>query len=103
MIVFMVIFASFALVGHILFGQDLPEFMSFGDSMMTSFHVLMGEFGWYAEFYIAPTGFGSGMPAAFLTIWFLTYMTFVLLVLLNMLLAVILERYTQQASALEGS
>lgn len=104
LIVFMVIFMSFAEVAHCLFGGDLVEFTSFGASMMTCVHILMGDFGWYVDFQVSPEArLASGIPGPLLTIWFLTFNAFVLLVLLNMLLAVILEKYVMVSMELEGS
>jgi len=103
MIVFMVIFISFALIAHILFGNDLQAFQSFGLSMTTSFDVLMGAFDWFVDFMENPADLGSGMPRFLVTAWFLCYNTSVLLVLLNMLMAIILDRYAQMAAKLEGS
>lgn len=103
MIVFMVIFISFALIAHILFGNDLQAFQSFGHSCTTSFDVLMGAFDWYVDFMENPADLGSGMPRFLVTGWFLLYNTSVLLVLLNMLMAIILDRYAQMAAKLEGS
>merc|ERR1711869_25493 len=42
------------------------------------------------------------MPRFFLVLWFITYMFFVLLVMLNMLLAIILERYSEVANHLSN-
>eukprot|EP00928_Gymnodinium_smaydae_P036530 TRINITY_DN25521_c0_g1_i1.p1 TRINITY_DN25521_c0_g1~~TRINITY_DN25521_c0_g1_i1.p1 ORF type:complete len:931 (-),score=236.53 TRINITY_DN25521_c0_g1_i1:16-2808(-) len=95
-IVFLTVFIAFAVIGHILFGGDIVQFSSVQVSINTAFVVLMGEFGWYAENGPeAPAGLSSGMPRLVIILWFWLYMIFVLLILLNMLLAIILEHYTE--------
>lgn len=92
-VVFLAVFLGFAVTGHILFGNDLAQFRSFGISLDTSFIVLMGDFGWYEEAANSDKAMGSGIPFAVVLIWFWAYMVFVLLILINMLLAIILEHY----------
>lgn len=94
-IIFSTIFLPFVIVGHIMFGGDLQEFGSIAASINTGFLVLMGEFEWYVE--VAPESFvsrlPSGMPKIFLFAWYVTYVSLVFLVLLNMLLAIIFSGY----------
>eukprot|EP00927_Polykrikos_kofoidii_P020187 TRINITY_DN19511_c0_g1_i1.p1 TRINITY_DN19511_c0_g1~~TRINITY_DN19511_c0_g1_i1.p1 ORF type:complete len:941 (+),score=113.03 TRINITY_DN19511_c0_g1_i1:57-2825(+) len=92
-VIFSAVYAGFALVGHILFGGDLVEFCSFEASLNTGFVVLMGEFGWYSQASLSMKPLGSGIPNVALVAWFVFYMVFVLLILLNMLLAIVLEHY----------
>jgi len=93
-IVFLAVFLAFAVIGHIYFGSDLVQFSSFTRSINTAFVVLMGDFGWYVDVSDALVGLGSGVPRFTLVLWFWSYMLFVLLILLNMLLAIVLEHYT---------
>merc|ERR1712032_1506156 len=72
-------------------------------SLNTCFFVLMGDFGWYVDLVTVTTPLPSGMSVHILHLWFWMYMFFVLLVLLNMLLAVILEHYTKVTSEIKGS
>jgi len=92
-IVFLSVFIAFALLGHIYFGNDLLQFASFGQSINTAFVVLMGDFNFYMDSWDTDTGLPSGMPMVILLMWFWFYMVGVLLVLLNMLLAIIMEHY----------
>jgi len=98
-IIFCTIFLPFTIIGHILFGSDVQEFASVVSSMNTGLQLMMGEFGWYVD--IAPTSFlstlPSGMPKVVLFLWYMSFMFLILLVLLNMLLAIIIERYTEVA------
>jgi len=93
-IVFLALFLAFSVIGHIYFGSDLVQFSSFPRSINTAFIVLMGDFGWYVDVSDALVGLGSGIPRSCLVIWFWSYMVCVLLILLNMLLAIVLEHYT---------
>uniref|UniRef100_A0A7S0ATS6 Polycystin cation channel PKD1/PKD2 domain-containing protein n=1 Tax=Pyrodinium bahamense TaxID=73915 RepID=A0A7S0ATS6_9DINO len=93
--VFATIFLCFTVIGHVLFGSDIVQFSSVWASINTGMYTLMGEFTWYVELQDYPTNFlPSGMPYILVQIWFVCYMFFVLLVLLNMLLAIILGHYS---------
>jgi len=94
-VVFTAVFLGFAVTGHILLGTDLVQFRSFGSSIDTCFIVLMGEFGWYADVSNSDDALSSGLPFVILMIWFWSYMVFVLLIMINMLLAIVLEHYTE--------
>merc|ERR1740117_574672 len=48
-IVFITIFASFAVIGHVLFGSDITKFYTLASAFNTGITVLMGEFDWYVE------------------------------------------------------
>ena len=89
-IVFFTIFICFATIAHVLFGNDIAEFSSIVQSLKTSFNTLMGDFGWYTDFSgneLSSEFLPSGIPQLFLLIWFFSYMVFVLLLLMNMLMA----------------
>lgn len=96
-IMFSTIFLPFVLIGHILFGSDIQEFASVTSAVNTGITCLMGDFAWYVD--DSPTFFTSqlpsGMPKMVLMVWYVSFMFLVFLVLLNMLLAVILEHYTE--------
>eukprot|EP00747_Dinoflagellata_sp_TGD_P115336 gnl/TRDRNA2_/TRDRNA2_172135_c1_seq2.p1 gnl/TRDRNA2_/TRDRNA2_172135_c1~~gnl/TRDRNA2_/TRDRNA2_172135_c1_seq2.p1 ORF type:complete len:437 (-),score=80.49 gnl/TRDRNA2_/TRDRNA2_172135_c1_seq2:98-1408(-) len=92
-IVFVAVFIGFAAAGHVLFGDELLEFNSLGRSVDTTFRTVLGEFGWYDEWAIGDVYLGSGVPFIFLAGWFWLFMTFLFLVLMNMLLAIIMEHY----------
>eukprot|EP00927_Polykrikos_kofoidii_P013372 TRINITY_DN15825_c0_g4_i1.p1 TRINITY_DN15825_c0_g4~~TRINITY_DN15825_c0_g4_i1.p1 ORF type:complete len:866 (-),score=128.67 TRINITY_DN15825_c0_g4_i1:67-2346(-) len=93
-VVFVPVFLVFVLVGHTLFGVNLPEFHSIGPAVMTCFRVVLGEFGWYIDL---AAHFGKdlpfGTPFVLLQLWYVLFMFFVSLVLLNMLLGVVLTQY----------
>lgn len=93
--VFLVIFVGFALTGHILFGGDLVQFCSLTSSINTAFTVLMGDFAWYMDQKDSAGGLRSQMPFWLMAGWFWLFMIFVLLIMLNMLLAIILDHYTE--------
>lgn len=104
-IIFTTIFLPFTIIGHVLFGNDVQQFSSVLSSVNTGFVVLMGDFGWYVDLFNGPvvlsTTLPSGMPAIVVFLWYTAYMFLVLLVLLNMLLAVILEHYNSVASGVQ--
>jgi len=102
-IIFLTIFLPFAMVGHILFGNDIEDFSSISSSVNAGITALFGEFGWYVDD-VGPLRLTrrlpSGIPHVVVFLWYASYMFVVLLVLLNMLLAVILGHYGQIADKL---
>merc|ERR1711879_819703 len=70
----------------ILFGQELVEFPSFERSIMTCFRILFGDWDWDAISRV-------GQPQA--AMWFLSFVWLVNLLMLNMLLAIIMDYYTE--------
>jgi len=101
-VVFMAVFSSFAVIGHVLFGGDITKFYTLASSFNTGITVLMGEFEWYENVSDEHETLPSDMPRFLVVIWFITYMTFVLLIMLNMLLAIILERYSEVSELLSS-
>jgi len=94
-LVFLAIFMGFTVSGHIFFGDDLVQFSSFDRSVNTAFAVLLGDFDWYSAQSVSDKELGSGMPQIILALWFWVYTILVLLILLNMLLAIVMEHYTE--------
>merc|ERR1711871_1519714 len=94
-VVFSAVFMTFVITGHIFFGNDIKEFRGISASLDTCFLVLMGQFGWYEAASDSDLGLSSGMPHFMLSMWFWLYMVFVLVILLNMLLAIILDHYCE--------
>jgi hypothetical protein len=102
-IMFVTIFVPFVIIGHILFGSDLTEFASVTASINTGIMCLFGEFEWFLD--ESPANFASqlpsGMPKIAISIWFVTFMFMIFLVLLNILLAIIIEHYTEVFEEIE--
>lgn len=97
LVVFSTLFLPFAIIGHILFGNDIEGFNSMFASINLGFLTLMAGFDFYAdamEDVFLSEQLDSGMPAIFLTLWYVAFMFLLFLVLLNMLLAIIIENYT---------
>merc|ERR1719313_3308547 len=87
MLIFMAVFLSFALGGHVLFGPHLLEWSTFVLSTTTSFRLLMGSSADYLRLYtVAPAVAAS---------WFWSYMLFVVMVMLNLLVALIIDQYAE--------
>lgn len=100
-LIFWTLFACFAIVAHVLFGSDIILFSSLVSSLEASMSTLMGEFEWYVQISGTKSGFlNSGLPLAFVHIWFVVYICFALLVLFNMLLAMVLDSYGAAAQVL---
>eukprot|EP00746_Dinoflagellata_sp_MGD_P029188 gnl/MRDRNA2_/MRDRNA2_169041_c0_seq1.p1 gnl/MRDRNA2_/MRDRNA2_169041_c0~~gnl/MRDRNA2_/MRDRNA2_169041_c0_seq1.p1 ORF type:complete len:287 (-),score=45.95 gnl/MRDRNA2_/MRDRNA2_169041_c0_seq1:324-1184(-) len=69
-----------------LFGRQIPEFSTFDRAFTSCFRVLMGDFDYEAMFAEARL---MG------TIWFWLFQTVLVLLMLNMLLAIIMDTYTE--------
>lgn len=87
------VFVGYGVIGHIMFGGDLVTFNTLERSMNTAFTVLMGDFGWYVEASESDVGLASGSPWFLVVLWFWSFMVFNFLILMNMLMAIILEHY----------
>lgn len=92
-IVAFAVFVTYAMIGHILFGGDLVSFSTIRRSLNTVFTTLMGDFGWYCQESESDVGLGSGVPWFLVVVWFWSFMVFNFLILMNMLMAIILEHY----------
>ena len=80
-------------MGHIFFGGDMVHFNSFGASFNTAFLTLMGDFGWYSDLSETLLDLASGLPYWVVSTWFWSYMIFTVLILMNMLLAIVMDNY----------
>lgn len=85
MVVFAVVFLTFALGAYFLFGHQLKEWSNILLALNSSFRALMGDFNFDDMYAIAPI---SAM------VWFWIFMSLIFLVMLNMLLAIILDTYS---------
>jgi len=90
-LVFFSIFGLFTMSAMVLFGQDLSEFANFNRAADSVFHVLLGDFEWEVMKDV------GRLPAV---LWFWSFMMLVNMVMLNMLLAVIMDVYTEVRGAI---
>jgi hypothetical protein len=84
-VVFLVIFMSFGLIGHISFGHLHSGYRNTYWFMVTCWNTLMGDFD---------VGAMISIDTLMGPIWFLFFMVLVLLILLNMLLAIVMDTYS---------
>jgi len=101
-IILVFVFVVYSVTGHILFGGSLIEFITIPRSIVTSFTCLMGDFGWYVDRMQTLREMGQRMPRAMMIVWFWTFNLFVFMVLLNMLMAIILDHYAAVADGIKG-
>lgn len=94
LVVFAALFVGFSLMGHILFGEDIEEFRSFGLAVNTAFESLLGDFDWFSDIVISNKDLGSGLPFWLVVAWFYLFMVFIVLVMMNMLLAIVMDHYS---------
>lgn len=91
LIVFSVVFLAYGVYGHITFYSTSTAFESLLASFNTNFCLLMGIFDWYSEVMESPsTPFLWRMALA---CFFWSYNIIVLLIMLNMLMAIVLDIY----------
>ncbi|KAG7390441.1 hypothetical protein PHYPSEUDO_007964 [Phytophthora pseudosyringae] len=88
-VVFIVIFVTFAVSGTVLFGDRVAEFSSLQVAMETCINMLFGNFD-YASI--------QGLYAPVCMLYYWSYMIVVSLVLLNMMLAIVLDAYAEVSS-----
>merc|ERR1719353_804190 len=85
LLVFLTILLSFSFAGVFLFGRANAEFMNLEFAIMTCFRAMMGDFDWDE---LSRQHRGSAF------IWFSGFMVLVYLIMLNMLLAIVMDVYT---------
>lgn len=85
-LVFAFVFTLFASSAMILFGPHNPEFASFDRAIDTSFHILMGDVDWDS------LNEAGRLPCG---IWFWSFIWILDLVMFNMMLAIIMDVYTE--------
>lgn len=90
-VVFISIFVTFALMGTALFGHEIQEFSTFPRSFTSCFVMLMGDFDVGALWNTGRT---------FAVLWFISFQVVLALIMLNMLLAIIMDTYTDVKSQL---
>ncbi|KAG1688728.1 hypothetical protein DVH05_003165 [Phytophthora capsici] len=88
-VVFIVIFVTFAVSGTILFGDRVEGFSSLETAMETCVNMLFGNFDYTSI---------QGLYAPVCMFYYWGYMIVVSLVLLNMMLAIVLDAYAEVSS-----
>eukprot|EP00931_Biecheleriopsis_adriatica_P024484 TRINITY_DN15242_c0_g2_i2.p1 TRINITY_DN15242_c0_g2~~TRINITY_DN15242_c0_g2_i2.p1 ORF type:complete len:992 (+),score=137.20 TRINITY_DN15242_c0_g2_i2:417-2978(+) len=92
-IVFGFVFAVFAAAAMIRFGSFLPDFATYTRSLDTSFHVLVGDWDWESM---------SGVGLVEAGLWFWAFIWLIELCMFNMLLAIMMDVYTDTRGSLEA-
>ena len=85
-VLFLVLFMSWTLAGFFSFGHRVEAFSTIGNSVHSMFNMLLGDFDWPALDAANPT-----VGALF----FMSYMVFIVLIALNMLLAIVMDAYSE--------
>eukprot|EP00746_Dinoflagellata_sp_MGD_P039561 gnl/MRDRNA2_/MRDRNA2_19543_c0_seq1.p1 gnl/MRDRNA2_/MRDRNA2_19543_c0~~gnl/MRDRNA2_/MRDRNA2_19543_c0_seq1.p1 ORF type:complete len:949 (+),score=147.50 gnl/MRDRNA2_/MRDRNA2_19543_c0_seq1:147-2849(+) len=93
-VVFGAVFCCLAIMGMSLFGREIDDFSTFPRALTQCFVILMGDFDVEAMWEV-------GRPMA--TLWFAVFMVFVLLIMLNMLLAIIMDAYSEVKANVQSS
>jgi len=86
LLVFACVFALFALSAEIFYGQELEEFATLSRSCDSCFHMLIGDFDWGELRDVSRDG---------TMLFFWSFIWIVQVVMLNMLLAIIMDVYTE--------
>jgi len=89
LIVLFIIFVSYVIAGMFIFGRRLWEFSTFQQAITKCFLLMLGDFNW------EELGDENPLTAAF---WFWTYMIVMMLLMMNMLMAIIMDKYTEVKS-----
>jgi hypothetical protein len=84
--VFFTAMVVFAISGNLLFGEELVYFSNFARSFHSTFRILIGDFDWELLHRV-------GRPQAYLWFWALQWL--LCMVMLNMLLAIIMDVYSE--------
>jgi len=93
-IVFACIFLTFAVMGVALFGAEVQEFATIMRSTSACFRALFGDID---------RGAMMQVGRAFTALWFWSFFVLVLLVMLNMLLAIIMDAYEKVSQQVQSA
>lgn len=91
LLVFLSIFFSYAVAGIVLFGREVDGFTTPGRAVVTCFRTMMGDFDWDELSQVGRWEAG---------VWFITFMIIIVLLMLNMLLAIVMDAYSEQKELL---
>jgi len=83
-LVFSSVFITFTISGVVLFGREVESFGTFDRAMLACFRILMGDLMWDET---------SKVGRQMALLWTFLYMVVVVMLLINMLLAIIMEHY----------
>mmetsp|Transcript_78644 Transcript_78644/g.222901 ORF Transcript_78644/g.222901 Transcript_78644/m.222901 type:complete len:822 (-) Transcript_78644:243-2708(-) len=84
MLIFLLVFFNFIIGARFLFGPSLKEWSWWSLAVTTGFRALMGDFDFMSMYYVTPIN---------ATLWFFIYMTFIFILMINMLLAIVMDAY----------
>eukprot|EP00747_Dinoflagellata_sp_TGD_P156943 gnl/TRDRNA2_/TRDRNA2_177704_c0_seq1.p1 gnl/TRDRNA2_/TRDRNA2_177704_c0~~gnl/TRDRNA2_/TRDRNA2_177704_c0_seq1.p1 ORF type:complete len:393 (+),score=59.09 gnl/TRDRNA2_/TRDRNA2_177704_c0_seq1:100-1179(+) len=85
-IVCLSIFSCLCLCAVLMFGQDLEEFATIWRSLHTCFRIMFGDWNWQDM---------EEVRRVHAAIWFWSFMVIIVVILLNMLLAIIMDAYLE--------
>lgn len=84
------VFVGYAMMAHLIFGNNIQAFSSFGTSIDTCFEILLGEISVNAELRAL-----TGLQGLAGTLFFWSFELLVFMVLLNFLLAIIVDAFSE--------
>jgi len=90
LVVFGVVFMGYVMMGTLVFGYKVEQFSTLMRSLTTCFETLLGEIGWNASLQDLP---GLEKVAGFVYFW--SYQILVFMILLNFLVAIIVDAYAE--------
>jgi len=94
LIVFSIIFLSYCVAGVFLFGRRIWKFSSLSRAIPACALIMLGDFDWEEMAEQDPTTSA---------LWFWSFMICVAILMLNMLMAIVMDQYTQVKSEAEQS
>jgi len=92
LIIFCSVFFTYAVAGVVLFGIKVPAFTNMFRSMIACFRCMFGDFDWEEMHKV-------GRLDAFL--WFLPFVILIVMILLNMLIAIVMDAYDEVITGLD--
>jgi len=94
----MIIFVGYAMMAHLIFGYSIQKFSTLGEAINTCFEILLGEIGVNTD--LMKLNSLEKIPAV---IFFWSYEILVFMILLNFLLAIIVDAFSDVKSQIEES
>jgi hypothetical protein len=85
MVIFLLVFANYAVGGRILFGAELAAWSTYARAASSSVQIMLGNFAFEEMYEVAPvTG----------TIWFWSFLVVIVFLLMNLLLVMVIDKVT---------
>ena len=91
-VLFSIVFGAFALLAHVSFGNAVYGFSTYSQAVLTCFNMLLGHLDVIDEIFML-------RDQVMVTFWYMSFIFLVFFILLNVLLAILVDSYVEVKNA----